>query len=116
MSVTIWHNPRCSNSRGALEIVRDAGIEPVIIEYLKTPPDRSTLASLIARMGIAPRELLRSKEPVYAELGLAAPGVDDAALIDAMVAYPELINRPIVESPRGVRLCRPAETVRELLP
>lgn len=116
MEATIWHNPRCSNSRGALEILRGAGIEPVVVEYLKTPPDRATLKALIARMGIAPRGLLRDKEAAYAELGLADPALDDEALIDAMVAHPTLINRPIVETARGVRLCRPPETVRELLP
>lgn len=116
MAVTIWHNPRCSNSRGALELLREHGIEPVVIEYLKTPPDRPTLAALITRMGIAPRELLRSKEPAYGSLGLDDAALTDAALIEAMVAHPELINRPIVETSRGARLCRPRETVLEILP
>lgn len=116
MTVTIWHNPRCSNSRGALQILREHGVEPVVVEYLKTPPDRATLAALIPRMGITPREVLRSKEAVYGSLGLDDTGLSDAALIDAMVAHPELINRPIVETPRGARLCRPPETVLEILP
>ncbi|MCS4280983.1 arsenate reductase (glutaredoxin) [Stenotrophomonas rhizophila] len=116
MAVTIWHNPRCSNSRGALEILREHGIEPVVVEYLKTPPDRATLAGLITRMGIAPRALLRSKEPAYGSLGLGDDALSDAALIEAMVAHPELINRPIVETPRGARLCRPPETVLAILP
>jgi arsenate reductase len=116
MAVTIWHNPRCSNSRGALELLREHGIEPVVIEYLKTPPSRATLATLITRMGIAPRALLRSKEPAYRSLGLDDAARSDAALIEAMVAPTELINRPIVETPRGTRLCRPPETVLEILP
>jgi len=116
MAVTIWHNPRCSNSRGALEILREHGIDPVVIEYLRTPPDRVTLAALITRMGIAPRELLRTKEAAYGSLGLDDLGLPDAALIEAMVAHPELINRPIVETAQGARLCRPPETVLEILP
>ncbi len=116
MAVTIWHNPRCSNSRGALEILRAHGIDPVVIEYLKTPPDRVTLAALITRMGIAPRELLRTKEAAYGSLGLDDLGLPDAALIAAMVAHPDLINRPIVETAQGARLCRPPETVLEILP
>ncbi|WP_422510268.1 arsenate reductase (glutaredoxin) [Stenotrophomonas sp. GZD-301] len=115
MAVTIWHNARCSNSRGALALIREAGIEPTVVDYLATPPDRATLAAVIARMGIAPRALLRSKEAAYAELGLDDPALDDAALIDAMAAHPALINRPIVETPRGTRLCRPPETVLDLL-
>lgn len=115
MAVTIWHNPRCSNSRGALALIREAGIEPTIVDYLATPPDRTTLAAVITRMGIAPRALLRSKEAAYTDLGLDDPTLDDAALIDAMAAHPALINRPIVETPRGTRLCRPPETVRDLL-
>lgn len=115
MAVTIWHNPRCSNSRGALEILREHGIEPVVVEYLKTPPDHATLAGLITRMGIAPRALLRSKEPAYGSLGLDDDALSDATLIEAMVAHPELINRPIVETPRGARLCRPPEMVLEIL-
>lgn len=113
--VTIWHNPRCSNSRGALALLREAGIEPEIVDYLKTPPDAATLRALIARMGIAPRELLRGKEAVYAELGLDDPALDDEALISAMAAQPVLINRPIVETPHGAALCRPSEKVLELL-
>jgi arsenate reductase len=116
MAVTIWHNPRCSNSRGALEILREHGIDPVVIEHLRTPPDRVTLAALITRMGIAPRELLRTKEAAYGSLGLDDLGLPDAALIEAMVAHPDLINRPIVETAQGARLCRPPETVLEILP
>jgi len=115
MAVTIWHNPRCSNSRGALQILREHGIEPVVIDYLRTPPDRATLAALITRMGIPPRELLRTKEAAYGSLGLDDPALADAALIDAMIAHPELINRPIVETAQGARLCRPPETVLDLL-
>lgn len=115
MTVTIWHNPGCSNSRGALEILRAHGIEPTVIEYLKTPPDRETLSTLIRDMGITPRDLLRSKEAVYAGLGLADTRLADDALIDAMVAHPVLINRPIVQTPRGTRLCRPPELVCDII-
>lgn len=116
MAVTIWHNPRCSNSRGALQILREHGIEPSVIDYLKDPPDRATLQALVAATGNGARALLRDKEPAYAALGLGNAGVDEAALIDAMLQHPELINRPIVRTPRGVRLCRPPETVLEILP
>lgn len=116
MEATIWHNARCSNSRGALEILREAGMEPEVIHYLETPPDRATLVALLDEMGIPPRDLLRTKEPAYADLRLADPSVPDTAIIDAMVAHPALINRPIVRTPRGTRLCRPPERVRELLP
>ena len=113
MTVTIYHSPSCSNSRGALQIIRDAGIEPTIIEYLKTPPTRAELADLVARAGITARALLRSKEPEAATL---APSADDDAILDAMAAHPRLINRPLVVTPKGVRLCRPPELVRDLLP
>jgi arsenate reductase len=116
MAVTIWHNPRCSNSRGALEILRGRGIEPTVIEYLKDPPDRATLQALVGAMGTGARRLLRDKEAAYADLGLANPLLDDTALIEAMLQHPELINRPIVRTPQGVRLCRPPETVLEILP
>lgn len=116
VAVTIYHNPGCSNSRGALALIREAGIEPTIIEYLKRPPDRATLTRLLKRMGLGPRALLRPKESAYTELGLDAAHWTDAQLIEHMVARPELINRPIVVTPRGVRLCRPPETVHELLP
>jgi len=116
MAVTIWHNQRCSNSRGALQLLREHGIEPTVIDYLKDPPDRATLQALVAAMGLGARALLRDKEAAYAELGLANAALDDAALIEAMLQHPELINRPIVRTPRGVRLGRPPETVLALLP
>ena len=115
-TVTIFHNPACGTSRNVLGLIRNAGIEPVVIEYLKTPPDRATLLELIARMGIAPRALLREKGTPYADLGLADETLSDAALIDAMMAHPVLINRPLVVSPLGVKLCRPSEEVLDLLP
>lgn len=115
MPVTIWHNPRCSNSRGALQLLREQGIEPTVIEYLKTPPDRATLQALVDAMGSGARALLRDKEAAYTALGLGDAGLDDAALIDAMLQHPELINRPIVRTPLGVRLCRPPQTVLALL-
>ena len=116
MDVIIYHNPDCGTSRNVLAMIRNAGIEPHVVEYLKTPPSRTLLEQLIARMGIAPRELLREKGTPFAELGLDDPKLTDAALIDAMMAHPILINRPIVVSPRGVRLCRPSERVLDLLP
>ena len=114
--VTIYHNPACGTSRNTLALIRNAGVEPHVVEYLKTPPSRAQLQQLIARMGIPTRALLREKGTPYAELGLDNPLLDDAALLDAMMAHPILINRPIVVSPRGVRLCRPSETVLDLLP
>lgn len=114
--VTIYHNPACSTSRNTLRMIRDAGIEPTVIEYLETPPDRAMLADLLRRMGMRPRQLLREKESVYAELGLAADHWTDAQLIDHMLAHPILMQRPIVVTASGVKLCRPAETVREILP
>ena len=113
---TIYHNPACGTSRNALALIRDAGIEPTVIEYLKTPPDRATLESLIARMKIRPRDLLREKGTPYAELGLGEDRWSDAELIGQMLAHPILINRPIVVTPSGVKLCRPSETVKDLLP
>jgi arsenate reductase (glutaredoxin) len=114
-AVTIFHNPSCGTSRKTLGLIRDAGIEPVIIEYLKTPPDRATLNSLIERMGIRPRDLLRQKGTPYAELGLAAGHWTDDELIEKMLKHPILINRPIVVTPRGVKLCRPSEAVLDIL-
>lgn len=114
--ITIYHNPRCSNSRGALELIRAAGIEPRVIDYLATPPDAATLRQLLQAMGLAARELVREKESVYAELDLGAQHWSEAALIEQMVAHPVLINRPIVVTPRGTRLCRPPERVLDLLP
>jgi arsenate reductase len=113
--VTIYHNPSCGTSRNTLALIRNAGIEPTIIEYLQTPPDRATLMSLLERMKMQPRTLLREKDTPYAELGLAAPHLSDAQLVDAMLANPALINRPIVVTPWGVRLCRPSEVVLEIL-
>lgn len=115
-SATIYHNPSCSNSRGALALLRERGIEPEVIEYLKTPPSVEQLGALIAAMGITPRELLRSKEAEYAALGLEQPHWSDAQLIDTMVRHPRLMNRPIVQTARGTRLCRPPELVLDLLP
>ena len=116
MSVTIYHNPACGTSRNVLGLIRNAGIEPVVIEYLKAPPGRDELAALIARMGVPVRDLLRRKGAPYDELGLDDPALADAALLDAMVAHPILINRPIVVTSLGVRLCRPSETVLGILP
>jgi len=116
MDVVIYHNPDCGTSRNTLGLIRNAGIEPHVIEYLKTPPVRKLLVQLIARMGITPRALLREKETPYQELGLGDTSLSDDQLLDAMMAHPILINRPIVVSPRGVRLCRPSEAVLELLP
>ena len=112
--VTIYHNPACGTSRNTLGLIRNAGIEPRVIEYLKTPPDRATLVSLIAAMGMPVREVVRTKEALYSERGLA--DADDAALIDAMLAHPVLINRPIVVTTLGTKLCRPSEAVLDILP
>jgi arsenate reductase len=114
--VIIYHNPDCGTSRNTLAMIRNAGIEPHVIEYLKTPPARAMLESLLARMAIAPRALLREKGTPYADLGLGDECLSDAALIDAMMAHPILINRPIVLTPLGVRLCRPSEEVLDILP
>jgi arsenate reductase len=116
MTVTIYHNPACGTSRNTLGLIRNAGIEPDVIEYLRTPPSRAELVSLIRRMGIEPRALLRQKGTPYAELGLDNPSLSDDQLIDAMIAHPILINRPIVVAPAGVRLCRPSEAVLDILP
>ena len=116
MDVVIYHNPDCGTSRNTLAMIRNAEIEPHVIEYLKTPPSRAMLEQLIARMGITPRDLLREKGTPYGGLGLGDPSLSDEALLDAMMAHPVLINRPIVVSPKGVRLCRPSEQVLDLLP
>ncbi|MEE3504550.1 arsenate reductase (glutaredoxin) [Acidiphilium acidophilum] len=116
MNVTIYHNPDCGTSRNVLALIRNAGIEPVVIEYLKTPPNRPELANLIARMGIPVRSVLREKDTPYAELGLDNPALSDDALLDAMMAHPILINRPIVVTEIGVKLCRPSESVLGILP
>lgn len=115
VAVTIYHNPACGTSRNALALIRNAGIEPTVIEYLKTPPDRATLVDLLRRMGMRPRELLRQKGTPYEELGLAAQHWTDEELLDQMLSHPILINRPIVTTPWGVRLCRPSEVVLEIL-
>jgi arsenate reductase len=114
--IVIYHNPQCGTSRNALAMIRNAGIEPHVIEYLKTPPSRALLTQLIERAGMTPRELLREKGTPYAELGLGDESLSDAALIDAMMEHPILINRPMVVSPLGVKLCRPSEEVLVLLP
>ena len=116
MDVIIYHNPDCGTSRNTLGLIRNAGVEPHVIEYLKTPPSRTMLEQLIARMGIPVRALLRVKGTPYAALSLADLALSDAQLLDAMMAHPILINRPIVITPEGVRLCRPSEVVLDLLP
>ena len=116
MDVVIYHNPDCGTSRNTLAMIRNAGVEPHVIEYLKTPPSRAMLTQLIARMEITARALLREKGTPYAELGLDDPDLTDDQLLDAMLAHPILINRPIVVSPNGVKLCRPSEDVLDLLP
>lgn len=116
IDVVIYHNPECGTSRNTLGLIRNAGIEPHIVEYLKTPPSRALLIELIERAGIGPRDLLRDKGTPYAELGLEDAALSDDALVDAMMAHPILINRPLVVSPMGVKLCRPSETVLDLLP
>jgi len=115
MDVTIFHNSRCGTSRNTLAALREAGIEPHVVDYLAQPPSREELKDMIARAGLTPRDAVRSKEAVYAELGLNDPATTDDALLDAMVAHPILINRPFVVTTKGVRLCRPAELVREIL-
>ena len=115
MSVTIYHNPSCGTSRNTLAMIRQSGCQPEVIEYLKTPPSRSRLVELIKAMGISARELLREKGTPYAELGLSDPKWRDDELIDFMLAHPILINRPVVVTAKGVRLCRPSERVLDLL-
>lgn len=115
MSVTIYHNPKCGNSRGALALIQEAGITPTVIEYLKDTPSKAKLKELIAAIGKGARHVLRDKEPLCKELGLDDPKVSDARLIEAMLEHPILINRPIVVTKKGVRLCRPPETVKEIL-
>lgn len=115
-NITIYHNPSCGTSRNTLAMIRNSGVEPEVILYLKTPPDRAQLLGLIAATGQPVIELVRTKEAVFKELGLDAPGVSDTQLVDAMLAHPILINRPIVVSPLGTRLCRPSELVLDLLP
>jgi arsenate reductase len=116
MSITIYHNPACGTSRNTLALIREAGFEPTVIEYLKTPPDRATLVEMLKKSGLSVREVLRRKGTPYEELGLDDPKWTDAQLIDQMVKHPILMNRPIVVTERGVRLCRPPETVHDILP
>jgi len=114
--ITIYHNPACGTSRNTLGLIRNSGVEPLIIEYLRTPPDRETLEALIASSGLSVREVLRVKGTPYDELGLADPKWSDAELIDFMLRHPVLINRPFVVTPLGTRLCRPSEVVLDILP
>ncbi|CAO4180340.1 arsenate reductase (glutaredoxin) [Methylorubrum aminovorans] len=114
--VVIYHNPACGTSRNTLAMIRNAGIEPHVVEYLKTPPSRALVRRMLARAGLSVRDVLREKGTPYAELGLADPALTDAQLLDALAAHPVLLNRPLVVSPRGVRLCRPSEAVLDLLP
>ena len=116
VDVVIYHNPECGTSRNALAMIRNAGIEPHVVEYLKSPPSRALLVQLIARADMTPRDLLREKGTPYAQLGLGDTSLSDVALVDAMMAHPILINRPLVVSPLGVKLCRPSEAVLDLLP
>jgi arsenate reductase len=116
MTITIYHNPKCGTSRNTLAMIRQSGEEPIIIEYLKEPPSRDKLVALLAAMDMPARALLREKGTPYAELGLNDLSLSEDQLIDAMLAHPILINRPIVETPKGVRLCRPSERVLEILP
>lgn len=116
MDVTIYHNPMCGTSRNTLAMIRHAGIEPTVVEYLHTPPSRETLERLIAAAGLSVREAVREKGTPYAELGLDDPSLSDEQLIDAIIAHPALINRPFVVSPMGTRLCRPSEAVLDILP
>jgi len=116
MTITIYHNPTCGTSRNVLALIRHAGFEPTVIEYLKTPPSKEKLKELVAAMGIGVRELLREKGTPYAELGLADPKFTDEQLLDFIGQHPILMNRPVVETPLGTKLCRPSEEVLELLP
>ena len=116
MSTTVYHNPNCSTSRNVLALIRNSGVEPEVIEYLKHPPSRDKLVELVAQLGIPVREVLRQKGTPYDELKLDNPALSDDALIDAMVAHPILMNRPIVVTPLGARLCRPSEAVLDILP
>ena len=116
MKATIWHNPACGTSRNTLALIRHAGIEPTVIEYLKTPPSKATLRKLVAALGMPVRGLLREKGTPYAELGLADPTWSDEQLLDFIVQHPILMNRPVVVTPLGAQLCRPSEAVLALLP
>ena len=115
MTITIYHNPACGTSRNTLALIRNAGVEPEVVEYLKTPPSRSTLARMIKDAGLSVRQAIREKEKLFAELGLADATLTDEQLLDAMLAHPVLINRPFVVTPAGTRLCRPSELLLEIL-
>lgn len=115
MTVTIYHNPDCGTSRNTLAMIRQSGVEPTVIEYLKTPPDRATIIRLVADAGLTLRDALRQKDTPYATLGLADSALSDDALLDAIAAHPILLNRPFVVTPRGTRLCRPSEAVLDIL-
>jgi arsenate reductase len=115
MDISIFHNPTCGTSRNTLALIRNTGVEPQVVDYIANPPTRAVLADMIAKAGLTVREAMRSKEAVYAELGLDNPALDDGALLDAMVANPVLINRPFVVTPAGARLCRPSELVLDIL-
>jgi arsenate reductase len=116
MNVTVYHNPACGTSRNTLDLIRHAGIEPTVIEYLKTPPSKEALAKMIADSGLSVRQAIREKGTPYEELGLADPALSDDQLLDAMIATPILINRPLVVTEMGTRLCRPSEVVLDILP
>jgi arsenate reductase len=115
MSVTIYHNPDCGTSRNTLAMIRQSGVEPVVVEYLKTPPNRERIVELVERAGMSLREAIRQKDTPYKELGLEDPSLSDSALLDAIAAHPILLNRPFVETPLGTKLCRPSEVVLEIL-
>ncbi|MCT7663279.1 arsenate reductase (glutaredoxin) [Shinella kummerowiae] len=116
MDTKIYHNPACGTSRNTLAMIRNAGIEPVVIDYLSSPPTKDTLKAMIGEAGLSVRQALREKDTPYAELGLADPSLTDDALLDHMLAHPILINRPFVVTPLGTRLCRPSEAVLDILP
>jgi arsenate reductase len=116
MAITIYHNPACGTSRNTLALIRNAGIEPDVVEYLKTPPSRDTLSSVIEDAGLSVRQAIREKEKLFTELGLADASLTDEQLLDAMLTHPVLINRPFVVTPAGTRLCRPSELLLEILP
>lgn len=116
MDITIYHNPRCSTSRNTLAMIRDAGFEPHVIEYLNQPPDREQLNELISKAGLSVRAAMREKDALFHELGLDNPALSNDDLIDALLAHPALLNRPFVQTPKGVRLCRPVERILEILP
>lgn len=115
MSVTIYHNPDCGTSRNTLAMIRQSGVEPVVVEYLKTPPSRERIVELVGRAGMSLRKAIRQKDTPFKELGLEDPSLSDAALLDAIAAHPILLNRPFVETPLGTKLCRPSEVVLEIL-